>query len=210
MYMPTELLSSPYGAIIWVVSIMGAFTAHEVAHAFVAFRLGDQTPKKDGRVTLNPFAHIDPLGFGMFLLFGAGWAKPVRFEPSNLRNRNFGSTLVALAGPAGNIFLIILTILLTQIFNQLGLQNLNLQILFKTLILTNIILIVINLIPLPPFDGSKFTLDLIRKVGSETSANLFQKYGPYLAVLLLALDASSVSIVGKLIYFILKFSQTLT
>lgn len=144
-------------------AIFLAFSFHEFAHAFVAYRMGDATPKLQGRLTLDPLAHVDWIGLIMFAIFGFGWAKPVQVNPSNFRNRKWGDILVALAGPLANILLAFLALLIVQILSYSS--NLNsgmailLSILYKIVSL-NIVFAFLNLIPVPPFDGYKIVKNL--------------------------------------------------
>src|SRR3989344_1658008 len=91
--------------ILWTISIVLAITIHEFAHAFAADRLGDPTPRLMGRLTLNPLAHLDPLGTLLLLIARFGWGKPVIFDPFNLRNPRRDSAIISLAGPVSNILL---------------------------------------------------------------------------------------------------------
>lgn len=131
-----------------------AMTFHEYAHAFVAYKMGDPTPKFQGRLTLDPLAHVDWIGFISFALFGFGWAKPVQVNPDNFRNKRVGDILVSFAGPLANITLAILTyfvflILLYVIpaFPDIGSR------IIDNIIWFNIVFSILNLIPIPPFDG---------------------------------------------------------
>lgn len=96
-----------------------AFSVHEFAHAFTAYRMGDHTPRFQGRLTLDPLAHVDWIGLIMFLIFGFGWARPVQVNPSNFKNRKWGDILVSLAGPISNLILAFIAILLIQLFRLL-------------------------------------------------------------------------------------------
>ena len=98
-------------------AIFLAFSFHEFAHAFVAYHMGDATPKLQGRLTLDPLSHVDWIGLIMFVIFGFGWAKPVQVNPSNFKNRKWGDILVSLAGPMANIFLAFFTLLIVQILS---------------------------------------------------------------------------------------------
>jgi Zn-dependent protease len=146
-----------YGARILILLV--AFPIHELAHALTAYRLGDATPKYDGRLTLNPFAHLDLIGSLLILMAGLGWAKPVRFNPGSLRmDPRAGSMIVAAAGPLSNL---VLAMLMAMLWNGL-LPLLNLAgtpipaqfgQLFAFFVLINIGLFFFNLIPLAPLDG---------------------------------------------------------
>ncbi len=189
--MPAEFLVSPWSGVFWLLALLVSLSWHEFAHALTAYSLGDQTPKSDGRVTLLPFSHIDPLGFVLFLFFGFGWAKPVKFDPGSLRYRTFGSTLVALAGPVANVVLLFLVIALMKLATGFGLVvSLNIQVLFLSFVLINSILVIVNVIPLPPFDGSKLLLDVLTKLHLDGINNFLVKNGPYILFGLLFLDGT--------------------
>lgn len=147
--------------IFYIISLVIAITIHEFAHAFVADQLGDPTPRLQGRVTLNPLAHLDPMGTLLLFIAHFGWGKPVQFDPFNLRNPRRDAALISLAGPATNMALaiisaILLRILITVITSPQSLTSLRLLISFlTTIITTNVILAVFNLIPIHPLDGFK-------------------------------------------------------
>src|SRR3990167_3483958 len=107
------LFTDPLQFLIWAAALVSAVTVHEFAHAWTAVRLGDPTPKLQGRLTLNPLAHLDPLGTLMLLLVRFGWGKPVVFDPYNLKNPRRDAAVISLAGPAANLLLAsILSVLL--------------------------------------------------------------------------------------------------
>src|SRR3989344_8883223 len=96
------LLTNPVMFIVWAGALVTAITIHEFAHAWMAVYLGDPTPKLQGRLTLNPIAHLDPIGTLMLLLVRFGWGKPVQFDPYNLENPKRDSAIISLAGPGAN------------------------------------------------------------------------------------------------------------
>lgn len=133
---------------------------HEYAHAFVATKLGDPTPERTGRLTLNPMAHIDPMGALMIILVGFGYAKPVRVSARNFKNPKAGMAITALAGPLSNIIMAFLFILLrncaTVALINTGALVWEVSASFFTFAASiNISLAVFNLLPIPPLDGSK-------------------------------------------------------
>ena len=131
--------------------LLVVITVHEFSHALVADRLGDPTPRLAGRLTLNPVAHIDPIGFLMLIVVRFGWAKPVPINPYNFRNPRSGALLVSLAGPVANfLFAWIVAIILRTV--PIG-SDLLAQIMSYTIFI-NLALGVFNLIPIPPLDGS--------------------------------------------------------
>ena len=157
---------SPEIALVAIVIIILSIIFHEVAHGYVANWLGDPTARLSGRLTLNPIPHIDPVGSllvpGILMLSGTpfliGWAKPVPYNPYNLRHGKWGEALVAFAGPATNILIAVAFALLLR----LGLLTspLLVQVAFLA-IFANIALAIINLIPIPPLDGSKILRALL-------------------------------------------------
>lgn len=143
-----------------IIVLIFSAVVHEYMHGWMAYRLGDSTAKDAGRLTLNPFAHLE--WFGSFFLplvmiishmpFVFGWAKPVPYNPYNLRDRKYGDAKVGLAGPLGN-FIIALFFGLFLRFVPVG--NLTFTALISLIVYINLVLMVFNLIPIPPLDGSK-------------------------------------------------------
>ncbi len=147
---------------LYIIIILSAIF-HEFFHAWTAYQLGDPTAKNQGRLTLNPIKHIDPMGtvvIPLFLLFFAGafigWAKPVPYNPYNLKDQKWGSTKVAFSGPGAN-FLIAIAVSLVIRFMPI---SQSLYIAFSWIVYINIFLALFNLIPVPPLDGSKLLMDL--------------------------------------------------
>lgn len=147
---------------LYVVIVLSA-TFHEYAHGFIAYKLGDSTAKDAGRLTLNPLAHLDLIGtviIPLFLLFYGGmfigWAKPVPYNPYNLRDQKYGSFKVGIAGPTAN-FLIALILGMFMRFAPISLPFL---MALSIIIYINIFLGLFNLLPFPPLDGSKVFMDL--------------------------------------------------
>lgn len=150
-----------------LIALVTSLTVHEAAHAWMALKLGDDTPKKMGRVSLNPLAHLDPIGSLMILFVGIGWGKPVQIDATKLKpNPKVGMAIVAIAGPISNLILatlgalVLRTHLLTftpQKFFSLGGQNFYFSpgFMLETFVILNLGLMLFNLIPLAPLDGSR-------------------------------------------------------
>lgn len=165
--------------------ILLALTVHEFSHGYVAYLIGDSTAKNNGRLTLNPIAHIDPLGFLMLMFAGFGWAKPVPVNPYLFDiDRRKGTLMVSLAGPASNIIMAILLTLVFGLFLRFtGIYNQVVQQLFVSAISINLVLAVFNLFPIPPLDGSKILMSLFPSRFEQT----FHEMERYSFILLLAL-----------------------
>lgn len=157
--MLSELFTNPFSFFVWLLALMAAITVHEFSHAYVADLLGDPTPRLAGRLTLNPLAHLDPLGTLMLILVRFGWGKPVPIDPFNLKSPRRDSALISLAGPGSNlIFAIFLSFFLRfPIFHFSFLFFL-----LQPLIILNVILAVFNLLPIHPLDGFKIVAGFLR------------------------------------------------
>lgn len=156
-------ITTIFSIIILILSVV----IHEVSHGYAALFLGDTTAKYEGRLTLNPIKHLDPFGSVILPLLLAilpgglifGWAKPVPYNPYNLRNRRWGELLVALAGPASNMAVALVLSLVIRLAPVLSLSASFVQLLFVA-VLINVLLAIFNLVPIPPLDGSKILFNL--------------------------------------------------
>lgn len=199
---------------------------HEVSHGFAAYWLGDPTAKYAGRLNLNPFNHIDPIGTVIVPLimvlttgFAFGWAKPVPFNPYNLKNQRWGPAMVAASGPGSNILIALLAAILGSLisiphdlkvdivrnFDNIGavapvLSGSVGAIFFElvvVIIFWNSLLAFFNLIPVPPLDGSRILFSIIRV--KESTIAFWEQFGVFVLIFLIFLDASTLNILGSLL-----------
>lgn len=176
--------------ILTIPAVVLAMTFHEFAHAYTADKLGDTTPRAQGRLTLNPASHIDPFGFVLLLFAGVGWGKPVMIDPNNFTSNKSRQTCEALVSLAGPLMNFILAIVFTFIYYALwnfasNTQLITILLLFVQCIITiNIGLGVFNLIPLPPLDGEK----------------IFRQILPYNAIEWLDRNANTLQLVFMLLW----------
>ena len=151
------LFNNPILFLLFAISIVIAITVHEFAHAKMAEHLGDPTGRLQGRVTLNPMAHLDLYGTIFLLFVGFGWGKPVQFDPFNLSNPRRDAALISFAGPASNFIIAILCALLIKLFTLLGATSIFTigLLILSPMIMMNVMLGVFNLLPIHPLDGFK-------------------------------------------------------
>src|SRR5665647_102493 len=181
---------------IMPAAIIG-LTVHEFSHAYMAFRLGDHTAKDQGRLTLNPLKHIDWMGFFLIVIAGFGWAKPVSFNPDNLKHKHRDEILISIAGPLSNLVIALLFCMVARVlfvfefFNStgFGLGTINLIVAWGVI---NISLFIFNLIPLPPLDGSHLYITFLKDTNPRLMMNLY-KYGT-LALLILIIAENSLNV----------------
>lgn len=172
--------------IVLILPLLVSIAIHEAAHGFVAYKFGDPTPKITGRLTLNPFKHLDLLGTILLFTIGIGWAKPVLINPLNINNKT-KEMLVALAGPLSNFLLGFIFILLTVFmvkytpptsFNRFIVE------MFNNVVKINFILAFFNLIPIPPLDGSRIVSWLLPD-GIKEKYNSIEPYGIFIFMLIM-------------------------
>ncbi len=185
-----------YDLAMWLPGILLAMSIHEYAHAWVAVRLGDPTPRQMGRLTLDPVRHIDPVGLLLLVLIHIGWAKPVPVNPAHFRNPRRDMALVALAGPVSNL----LTAFPAGLVFQLGvLGNLpapfqGLQVMLFAFVFISLVLAFFNLFPLPPLDGWRILSSL---VGPRPWVLQMERWGGLLLlVVLLVLPRVGLDVLG--------------
>jgi len=176
----------------FIPALLISLSIHEFGHSWVAYKLGDKSQKALGRLTLSPFAHIDPMGFIFILLFRFGWGKPVMIDDRYFKNRAKGNMLVSLAGPAFNILLAILLTVVLKLLWVFGITPETItssvgEILYYMLniaIQFNIVFAVFNLLPLPPFDGSKVLYYFLPYKGKQFM-NSIETYSIWILIFLL-------------------------
>lgn len=205
--------------LIWILAFVVVITVHEAAHAWMADRLGDPTARLSGRLSLNPLVHYDPIGTTLLLItvilraFGMpvipfGWAKPVGFDPYNLKDPQRDTALISLSGPAANLLLaLILALAIRFIPTPFSPINFLLN-LFYPFIVLNVSLAIFNLIPIHPLDGGKVLVGLMPKKQAREVDLFLNRYGLILLLFLIfpTIGGSSILslVVSPLINFILK------
>ena len=207
-----------YQIFIWAIPVLFAVTLHEVGHGWAAKQLGDTTAQDMGRLSLNPLRHIDPVGtivvpLATFFLSGFifGWAKPVPVNWNQLRNKKRDIALVALAGPVANLLMIVFWLLIAKLFIVSAeegniISNL-LTLMAWAGIVINSLLMILNLFPLPPLDGSRVVFSLL----PTSYAYRYAKIEPYGLIILVILLVSGVlfKILGPLIFGFQQFMYSL-
>jgi Zn-dependent protease len=199
LWLIETLFRDPIQALAWIIAVAYAITVHEYAHARRALAAGDRTAQLQGRISLNPIKHYDPIGTTAMLLFGFGWAKPVPVNPSNFRHPRKDDIMVSFWGPLSNfisaiVFSAILNVLSRTIQVSIGLQDL-----LVSLILLNVILGIFNLIPLPPLDGSHILAGILPYESSRRYSYWAGRWG---FIALIALIFFGGSLISPIIGFV--------
>lgn len=190
-------------------SIVLALSMHEFGHAAMATKMGDPTPKAQGRLTLNPLAHLDPVGtifiiMTLFMGFGFGWGKPVMTNPMYYRDYKLGRILVAIAGPAMNLSLMMLGIGIAYLIFKSGAQLPTfLHILLSVFIMINFVLMVFNMLPIPPLDGGH-VLEMAVPWQYRDKFRMITQYG-----MLILLGLMFFGVLGMIISFFFRILFTL-
>ncbi|EPY6472587.1 site-2 protease family protein [Clostridium sporogenes] len=183
--------------ILIIPAILVGLTVHEFAHAYVADKLGDKTPKFQGRLTLNPFSHIDIIGFVMILLIGFGWAKPVQINPSALKRGYKDEIKVSVAGVTANVITAFLFALLTAFLLKLNLVNFGditslggiIGLILNYVVRINCMLAIFNLMPIPGLDG----FDILRDLWPKTFYKISDVIYRYQMIILLIFVVTPIS-----------------
>lgn len=198
--------------ISWIIAFIVAITIHEASHAFAADRLGDPTARLMGRLSLNPLVHYDPIGTSLLLLLvfmralglpviPFGWAKPVQFDPYNLKNPRRDSALISLAGPASNLLLATSAALLVRFVGGAGL--------LLPIITLNVVLAIFNLVPIHPLDGGKIFIGLLPAREAAEADNFLSRYGMVILFFLIFPSINGTSplfaVISPVINFVLGF-----
>lgn len=197
-----QILSGQMNTLEWVhlllliPIILFSLSVHESAHAYVAYKLGDETARNFGRITLNPAKHFDPVGFLFLLLFGFGWAKPVPVNTRNMKNGRWGFVITSLAGPFSNILLAFIAailaeitlVILTYIPNAGGMAGTLVWYFFRMAVSLNVGYAVFNLLPIPPLDGSRLWTALLPRKWAEWTFR-YERYMQFALLILFYLGA---------------------
>jgi len=191
--------------LVLIVPLLVSISVHEWAHGFVAYKFGDNTPKEQGRLSLNPFAHLDLVGTLMLFTVGIGWAKPVMVNPNNINGRH-KLMFVALAGPASNFILAVIFLIIIYLLSKMSVFIGDGIVVFTDMIdlivKINLVLALFNMIPLPPLDGS----NVIRNLLPENIAELYFKLSPYgFPILIILLFTGAISHIYTVASFIEKY-----
>ncbi|HTK04748.1 MAG TPA: site-2 protease family protein [Candidatus Eisenbacteria bacterium] len=189
--MLSSLFSDPLGLVGLLIAFLAALTFHEFSHGLVAKMLGDDTAERMGRLTLNPIPHIDPIGLLAVLVAGFGWAKPVPYNPYNLRDQKWGPVMVAAAGPLSNLLFFLVVGLAYKGIAAAGFLAAGspLDSFLQALMYINVVLFAFNLIPIPPLDGSKVLLLALQHPKYAKTRYWLETQGPTLLIVAILVDS---------------------
>lgn len=197
-----NLLTNPLALIVYFVSLLVAISVHEFAHAYAADTLGDPTPRLQGRLSLNPFVHLDFVGLLFLAFFGFGWGKPVSFDPFNLKNPRRDAAIISIAGPLSNFVMAIFASLVLRVLLLLNVGPIFL-VFFQAFITLNLVLGVFNLLPIHPLDGFKIVGGLLPKERASEWFGL-ERYG-FIFLILLIIPIGKASMIESILQPIVSF-----
>jgi len=193
-----------YWFTVHMVTVILAITIHEFAHAYSAYRAGDDTPRLQGRISLNPIDHLDPMGTMMMVVsslsgYGIGWGKPVQVNPYNLRHPRWDNLKVSLWGPLSNIITATIFGLAIRFFGHAMSQSA--LALVAAFVLTNLGLAIFNLLPIAPLDGSHILIALLPDEQARKYDMFMARFGMwvFLVMIISASGATGVSVLGRVI-----------
>lgn len=167
-----------------IIALLVGLTFHEFSHALLADTLGDHRPRAMGRLTLNPLAHLDPIGALLLVVAGFGWAKPVLVNPYALRNGRMGMAIVAAAGPVSNVLIAFAFAVVHRVLTIVGLDESGFVLgVVELIVVLNLVLAILNILPIPPLDGYNVALAFL----PPRQAMTLRQYAPYGAIVLLIL-----------------------
>lgn len=206
-----QLQINPFVALInlaaFTVALVVGITVHEFSHAWAAARLGDRTAQRQGRLTLNPMAHLDPVGTLLIFIAGFGWGKPTPVTPSNIRiGEKAGMAVVALAGPISNIIVATLAAMPFRL-GALSLPSSGIDAqMLQALVLWNVVLAVFNLLPIAPLDGFKVALGVLPRALAIPFART-ERFGMIILLMVVLADAVlNVGILSRVLFPAIRFT----
>lgn len=193
-----------YMKLLLLPGIIVGLSCHEAAHAFASYKLGDPTPKFQGRLTLNPLKHFDPAGFIALLFIGFGWGIPVQINPDYYKNRRAGELIVGLAGVTANllvaiVFSFIVKALASSGFGYSGIGSIVYEMFFYVVYI-NLVLMIFNLIPIPPLDGFGVLTQLFRLDRYDWWYTVYN-YGYYILLIAIIFNVPSMFITPGVTFF---------
>jgi Zn-dependent protease len=209
-----EFSNDPQSAILnifgFIIALIIAISVHEFSHALSAYRLGDNTAKNQGRLTLNPKAHLDPMGTIMIVFAGFGWGRPTPVSPWNLRiGEKAGMAVVSVAGPISNLIVALVTGIIFQFYMNSGSDSIQVARILLTVIQLNLVLAIFNLLPIAPLDGFKIVLGLLPRDAALSFAKT-ERYGMMILVLVIMGEVFlNIGILGRVISPVISFLMRL-